>query len=122
MFHSIIIEQFLKDRTVLDKYKIINQKIYENWKMHIVEVHNHLPFITDIQESMIEIIPCYFHLYDEGKNLLVVFKDLICDLDPNDQIIWQEAADYLSNILKISCWQFQSYPKKISDEPIWLNI
>jgi len=124
MYHSIIIEESLKNPEILEKYKILRTKFSAkaNWHLHIAEIPEPLEnAIKEIQAAMVEDKPYYFHIYDEGKTLIVVFKNEIFYLDPNDQATWQEAREYGASKLNIPPEQLDFYPSKISEENAWFN-
>ena len=80
MYHSIIIEESLNDPKVLENYKILRTKFSakNNWHLHIIEIPESVEkFIKEIQGAMVEDKPYYFHIYDAGETLTVVFKDRI---------------------------------------------
>ena len=122
--HAIIIEESLVDKSVLKKHKIIRTKFLPeptNWRLHIVELYGSLnEAITEIQYSMVSDNPFYFHVYDDGKTLVVVFKNNYFSLDPNNKITWVDARVY-GNRLGIPDKQLDFFPTKISEEEIWLN-
>jgi len=124
MAHSIIIEESLKKPEVLDRYRILRTKFSEkqNWHLHIVEVKENLKdFIRKIQEAMVTEEPYYFHIYDEGTTLIVVFKDRVFNIDPSDQSTWKEARKYGADRLKIPSEQLDFYPTRPSEEDSWFK-
>ena len=124
MYHSIIIEESLKHPKVLENYKILRTRFSpgKNWHLHIVEIPEPLEkSIKEIQEAMMKDKPYYFHIYDEGKTLIVIFKDKIFHLNPNDQLTWREAREYGASRLNIPPEQLDFYPSKISEEDDWYN-
>lgn len=124
MYHSITIEESLRSPKVLDNYKILRTKFSEkkNWHLHIVKIPEPIErAIKEIQEAMVKNKPYYFHIYDEGKNLIVVFKEEIFRLDPADKSTWQEARAYGASKLNIPTDELNFYPTKISEEEEWYN-
>jgi hypothetical protein len=124
MYHSIIIEESLKDPKVLEKYKILRTKFSseDNWHLHIVEIPESVEeAIKEIQEAMLSDEPYYFHIYNEGKTLIVVFKDKIFRLEPNNQSTWREAREYGASKINIPPEQLDFSPSKISEEDNWYN-
>jgi hypothetical protein len=122
MYHSIIIEESLKNPEVLKNYKIIRTKFSaeQNWHLHIIEVPEIFDsFISEIQNEMVLDKPYYFHIYDQGKTLVIVFKDKIFNINPADESTWQEAREYGSQKLNIPAEQLDFYPTKISQEDDW---
>lgn len=77
--------------------------------------------IEEIQEAMVSDKPYYFHIYDEGKTFIIIFKDKIFYLNPIDQSTWQEARAYGARKLNIPMEELDFYPTKISEEDIWYN-
>ncbi|MFQ6049780.1 MAG: hypothetical protein ACE5J0_01945 [Candidatus Paceibacterales bacterium] len=124
MYHSIIIEESLKNPKVLENYKILRTKFSpkQNWHLHIVEISEPIEkAIKEIQEAMVADKPYYFHIYDEGKTLIVIFKKKVFYLNPLDQSTWQEAREYGASKLNIPPEQLDFYPTKISEEDSWYS-
>jgi hypothetical protein len=123
MYHSIIIEESLKNSEVLENYKILRTKFSaeQNWHLHIVEIPEPEEAIKEVKEAMVTDKPYYFHIYNEGKTLIVVFKDKVFHLNPNDKSTWEEARVYGASKLNIPPEQLNFYPTKISEEDIWYN-
>ena len=123
MYHSIIIEESLEKTDVLKKHKIIKTKFSpeESWHLHIVEIPSPEKAIKEIQEAMVSEKPYYFHIYDEGETLIVIFKDKVFHLDPNDQSTWKDARAYGASKLNIPAEQLDFYPSRISEEDDWFN-
>ncbi|MDD5547725.1 MAG: hypothetical protein PHN74_02405 [Candidatus Pacebacteria bacterium] len=92
-----------------------------NWHLHIVEIPDLEKTIKKIQSAMATDKPYYFNIYDEGKTLIVVFKNKIFNLNPNDKNSWNEARAYGTSRLGISKEQLDFYPSKISEENSWFN-
>ncbi len=124
MYHSIIIEESLRNPKVLENYKILRTKFSpkENWHLHVVEIPEPLDkTIKEIQEVIVSNRPYYFHIYDGGETLIVVFKDKTFYLNPSDKLTWKEARAYGAQKLNISEEQLDFYPSKISEEDDWFN-
>lgn len=121
MYHSIIIEESLKNPEILKNYKIFRTmfSVKANWHLHIVGISESA--IKEIQEAMVSDKPYYFHIYDEGKTLIVVFKDKVFYLNPGDESTWQEAREYGGKKLKIPPEQLDFYPTRFSEEDSWCN-
>lgn len=124
MYHSVIIEESLEKPDVLRNYKILRTKFSakKNWHLHIVEIPDSLEeFIKEIQGAMVSDKPFYFHIYNEGKTLIIVFKDKIFHLNPIDKSTWQEAREYDASKLNIPAEELDFYPSEISEEEEWYN-
>ncbi len=124
MYHSIIIEESLENPKILENYKILRTKFLErqNWHLHIVEVPETIEdSIKEIQNAMIGDRPYYFHIYDEGKTLIIIFKDKIFQINPSDKSTWKEAREYGASRLNIPPEQLDFYPAKISEENDWYD-
>jgi len=123
MHHSIIIEESLKDPKVLENYKILRTKFSakNNWHLHIIEIPDLEKAVKEIQEAIVEDKPYYFHIYDEGKTLIVIFKDKIFNLNPRDLTTWKEARAFGAGKLNIPAEQLDFYPSEISLEDNWYN-
>lgn len=122
--HAIIIEESLANKEILEKHRILRTKFLPppvSWRLHIVELYGTLDeTIAEIQYSMVSDKPFYFHIYDEGETLIVVFKNNYFTLDPNNKITWMEAKLYGSK-LNIPAEQLDFYPTRISEEEVWFN-
>ena len=124
MYHSIIIEESLENPEILKNYEILRTKFApkENCHLHIVEIPEPLEkTIKEVQEAMVADKPYYFHIYDEGKTLIVIFKDKVFHLNPNDEPTWREAREYGAKKLNIPSEELDFYPRKISEEDNWYN-
>ena len=123
MYHSIIIEESLENPKVLENYKILRTKFSpeKNWHLHIVEIPEPEKAIKEIQEAMMTDKPYYFHIYNEGKALIIVFNDKVFYLNPNDQLTWKEARAFGARKLNIPSEQLDFYPTRISEEDSWYN-
>ncbi|HDZ54585.1 MAG TPA: hypothetical protein ENI19_03750 [Candidatus Nealsonbacteria bacterium] len=124
MYHSIIIEESLENPRILENYRILRTKFSErqNWHLHIVEITEPVEdAIKEIQNAMIGDRPDYFHIYDEGKDLIVIFKDKVFNIDPNNKSTWQEARAFGAFKLSIPAEQLDFYPSKISEEDEWYS-
>lgn len=122
--HAVIIEECLANKEILKKHRILRTKFLPepiNWRLHIVELYGSLEeAIAEIQYSMVSDKPFYFHIYDEGITLIVVFKNNYFTLDPNDKITWMDAKIYGSR-LNIPAEQLDFYPARISEEDDWIK-
>jgi len=124
MYHSIIIEESLERPEVLENYKILRTKFSKkkNWRLHIIEIPEPIEkAVKEIQKSMVSDKPYYFHIYNKGETLIIVFKDKAFRLNPKDKTTWQEAREYGAAKLKIPSEELDFYPSKISEENDWFN-
>ena len=123
MFHSIIIEESLAKPRVLRNYKILKTKTWAEagWHLHIVEIAEPKKAIKEIQGAIVADKPFYFHIYNEGKTLIIVFKNKVFHLSPKDKKTWQEARAFGASKLNIRPEQLDFYPTKISQETRWYN-
>lgn len=121
MYHAIVIEESLKDKSILDKYSILRTKVSERWHLHVIEVENPSVFIEDIQNEMVTSLPYYFHLYDDKNDLKVAFKEKSFDLDSKDKTTWIEAQKYGGNKLHIPFDELDFSPNNFSSEDEWYN-
>ena len=122
MLHSIIIEESLENPKVLENYKILRTKFSpkKNWHLHIIEIPEPVDeAIEKIQEVMVENKPYYFHIYNEGKTLIIVFQDEVFHLNPQDKSTWKDALEHGAFKLNIPVEELDFYPSKISEEEEW---
>jgi len=108
----------------LKNYNILRTKfsLEAKWHLHIIEVLDIEKTIAEVQEAMVDNEPYYFHIYDEGETLIIVFKNKVFKLDPNDEATWQEARSYGAEKLGIpeDELDFDSVDR-ISKEDNWFN-
>ncbi len=128
MYHSIIIEESLENQKVLENYKILRTKFEPaegpgeiNWQLHIVEIPEPEKAIKEFQMAMVSDQPYYFHIYNEGNTLIVVFKDKVFNLDPSNEPTWKEARVFGASKLNIPAEQLDFYPTRVSEENDWFN-
>lgn len=124
IYHTIIIEESLREPEVLKTCNILRTKFSpkQDWHLHIIEVNEPLEgFIKKIQKTMVANKPYYFHIYDEGKTLLVIFKSKVFHLNPDNESTWQEAREYGGRKLNIPPEQLDFFPSRISEENIWYS-
>ena len=123
MYHSIIIEESLENPKVLENYKILRTKFSgkNNWHLHVVEIPEPEKAIKEIQKAMVDGTPFYFHIFDEGKTLFIVFKERFFNLNPSDKSTWQDARAFGAEELNIPTEQLNFYPTKIAEEDDWYN-
>ncbi|HOX40676.1 MAG TPA: hypothetical protein PK263_00610 [bacterium] len=120
MYHAIVIEESLKNKSVLEQYKILKTKIDGDWHLNILEIENIDQAIANIQPAMVAEKPYYWHIYDDGTTLDVIFREKIFHLDPNDKSTWREAAEYGAAKMNIPAEQLDFYPARFLDEAEWL--
>lgn len=87
--------------------------------MHIVAVAEPNVFITEIQQAMMSDKPFYFHVYDNGISMRIVFKDAIFRVNPNNKNTWIAAQKY-GQALNIPREQLDFFPTRIKEEEKWL--
>lgn len=121
MYHSIVIEESLKDKKILEKYKIARTKIGDKWHLHVVEIEDPESFIKDIQENMVSDEPYYFHIYNDGDYLRVIFKLKVFDLDPKDKSTWIKAQNYGAEKLNIPAKELDFSPNNFDSEDEWFK-
>jgi hypothetical protein len=124
MYHSVIIEESLKNPKVLGNYRILRTKLSpkQNWHLHVVEIPKSInKTIKEVQNALKEDAPYYFHTYDEGQTLIVVFKEKTFQIDPTDKSTWKQVRKYGASKLSIPPQQLDFYPSKISEEDDWFT-
>jgi len=128
MYHSIIIEESLGDKKVLENYKILRTKFEPaegpddiDWHLHIIEIPEPEKAIKEFQAAMVNNKPYYFHIYNKGNTMMVIFKDKVFNLNPNDKSTWKDARAFGASKLNIPTEQLDFYPSRISEEDDWFN-
>ncbi|MEX0616251.1 MAG: hypothetical protein WD231_00390 [Candidatus Woykebacteria bacterium] len=119
-YRWIIIENSLKDKNVLDKYKVLSETTFAEGtdresRMLKVEVpEDEAPSLADLLEEKI-IYPYYTHLYHEDPNksqLIVVFSEKKFLLGKDD---FSKAVEYgLAN--SVTEEEMQINPLDVSEE------
>jgi len=120
MYHSIVIEESLDDKNVLKDLKILKTKIDGDWHLHIIEVADEDldETLELIQSHLVKNRPYYFHFFNDGQNLIIVFQKKVFRMNPKDQKTWQDAQEYGDKILSIPIDQLDFYPTKLAMKKI----
>lgn len=91
MYIGVIVEQSLSNRDVLNDIKIIERNIVDadNWietKVTVTkeQIYNISKFICD---------GWYMHFWS-GRNVLVIFRDKVFELNYDNKDTWKEAVEY----------------------------
>ena len=94
-WHGIVIDQSLKDKSVVDGLKILGTKEEGEWKVYKVEVED-----DKLQDTIQLIQPIlnsggwYVHFYnDSGEKLTVVFRNRVFEL-VNNPSFWNQVIEY----------------------------
>jgi len=97
-YHGIIIKEGLKDKSILNKMKILGQKKGREWTLLRVGVNENqiLQVIELVQKSLLTEPIYYAHFYRK-QELIVVFPQKIFYLTPNKEN-WKPAIDYGKSI------------------------
>ncbi|TRZ53428.1 hypothetical protein D4R99_00840 [bacterium] len=96
MYKGTIIENSLKDRSILDQIEVIKRYNLEDWTLDDVLVKNEQ--IQNLQNCL-DKGPWYIHLWEEGKdNIKVIFRDKIFDIKFSDKSSWINAVAYGKSI------------------------
>ncbi len=121
MFHAVVIEESLADKSILLKYKILNTRISERWRMHIIELLDAEKFIGNIQTAMVLDAAYYFHVYDDKNYLAVAFNNRVFLLNSQDKSTWLAAQQYGGEKLGIPAEELDFVPNSFGAEKGWLN-
>lgn len=119
-YHAIVIEQSLRNKKVLDSFKILHTKHSGDWDLHILEIEDTNKAIKIIQPVMVKDKNYYWHIYNDDSELIIVFNKKVFRLDPKDQSTWKDAQEYGAKELNIIPDQLDFYPTKFKDESNWL--
>jgi hypothetical protein len=103
----------------LRNYKILNTKTDQDWHLHIIAVPEPNVFIAEIQQAMMSDKPFYFHVYDNGASMKIVFKGAVFRVNPNNKNTWVAAQKYGLS-LNITRSQLDFFPTRIREEEKWL--
>ena len=92
VFKGIIIENSLKDKSILDKVKIEKRYQSGSWILYNVLVNEEQ--IVQLSQSMVP-GPWYMHFWEPGDDdFRVVFKDTIFTMKSGDTSTWTDALAY----------------------------
>lgn len=93
---GIVIENSLRDTSVLEKLKVIKSWEDGSWKLHEIDVSRKqaLEFQQALRDG-----PWYIHFWEKGSDdVLVVFKDKFFDIKFSDKSTWTPACEYGASI------------------------
>jgi hypothetical protein len=115
IYHAIIVNESLKDKSVLDKLKIIGTK-KGGWTLYKIEVlHRDIDGIIKLIRSSLNDGEWYFHFYNiDGSKLAIVYKDKTY-LTNNDKDNWKDATEHGKG-LNIPKEQLDFVPNQFEDE------
>lgn len=87
---GVIVENSLRDKSVLEKLTITQTRQEGDWVLHDVET-------TEAQALLVQDVindgPWYVHFWKEGgEDIIVVFKDKVFRITRGDQETWKEAV------------------------------
>lgn len=117
IYHAIIVDESLKDKSVLDRLKIIGTK-KGGWTLYKIEVP-HKDFEKTIQliHSSLDNGEWYFHFYNnDGSKLVIVYKDKTFFTN-NDKDNWEDAIEHGIG-LSIPKEQLDFVPNNFADEEL----
>lgn len=96
MFKGTIIENSLRDKSILDQVKV--EKTYQSgdWTLHDVFVdESQIPELSKYLADG----PWYIHLWEQGSDdVKVIFKGKIFDIKFSDKSTWSDAVAYGKSI------------------------
>ncbi len=93
---GVIIENGLKDKSILSEVKVLRTWEDGSWVLHEVEITRESaeklgPYLDDG--------PWYVHFWEEGSDeVLVVFKDCIFTIQHSDPSTWKIAIEHGKSI------------------------
>lgn len=96
-YQGVIIEESLENALLINKLKVISARVSddedpnERWHLYKVEVGE--PEIKKISDAIKT--GWYAHFWrDEGKDMIVVFKEKIFKVNSQDKNTWKDAIDF----------------------------
>ena len=96
VYHGILVKEGIRDQSILDRMKILGQRVAGGWTMLRVAVEDVRldETIGLIQENLLAEngIPFYAHFYQED-GLIVIFPDRVFQIRP-DKASWKRALEY----------------------------
>ncbi|MBM2820897.1 MAG: hypothetical protein HW405_657 [Candidatus Berkelbacteria bacterium] len=120
MNHAIIVEESLANKQVLKYFAILHTKEGKSYKMHVIDVINPDEYVRRIQKAMKANKPYYFHVYNNGFSMMIVYKNQVFRVNPNNKNTWLKAIKYGQD-LGIPRDQLDFYPTRIAEEKEWLR-
>ncbi|MEK9173700.1 MAG: hypothetical protein AAB845_00345 [Patescibacteria group bacterium] len=92
LYKGIVIENSLKNISILDGFRITKSWVDGDWKLHSVLVSTNQ--IMLISQTLTD-GPWYTHFWIPGeKTIKVVFKNRVFDIDSNEKKTWKTALEY----------------------------
>jgi hypothetical protein len=115
IYHAIIVDESLKDKSVLNRLKIIGTK-KGDWTLYKIEVsHKNLEGTIKLIHSSLGNNEWYFHFYNiDGSKLLIVYKDKTYFTN-SDKDNWKDAIRHGID-LNIPKEQLDFVPNNFIDE------
>ena len=96
MYKGIIIENSLKDKSILGKLKVGRTWQSGDWVLHDVLIEEGQ--VVELSKSLDE-GPWYIHVWEAGKDdIKVIYKDKIFDIKFSDKSTWVDAVTYGKSI------------------------
>ncbi len=96
MYNGTIIENSLKDKSILDKVKVEKTYHDDDWILHDVLIREDQ--ISELSHYLDD-GPWYIHLWESGKDdVIVVFKDKVCAIKYSDKNTWKDAVAHGKSI------------------------
>jgi len=112
-YHGILVDVSQKDKSILNKLKILGQKKDGGWILYKIECEPEKieDIIKQLQKNMVD--GFYFHFYRDNE-LIVIFKKRIFRITI-EKSSWNEVIKY-GKTLNIPKEQLDFFPCKIEDE------
>ena len=116
-FHGIIIQESLRDPSVLRNVTILGTKQGKDWKLLVVSVpDSRMDSVLELVKSNLrtdEGISYYTHFYSNDR-LILVFPDRVFHIKPNKET-WKPVVDYGLS-MGIPKEQPEFFPNSFEDE------
>ncbi len=120
MYHAIVVLESLANERILKDFQIVKEKAEDNLHLSILAIENPDELVEKLQKAMMSNKPYYFHIYDNGISMRIVFKDAIFRVNPNNKNTWI-AAQKFGRSINIPEKQLDFYPTRIKEEENWLK-
>jgi hypothetical protein len=115
MYHAFIYEKALADIRALDNYRILKSGSDQTEKFHIILVADPAECIAKIQPLMYSDKPIFFHIYNNGISMKIVFKDAVFSVNPNNKNTWIPAQRH-GKTLGLTLGELDFFPTRIKEE------
>lgn len=122
-YHGILVNKSFRDRLFPERFELFAKKQSEesDWVLYgvVIQKRELTTIIKTIQDNMRDDEPWYAHLYNDGKELIVIFKNKILYTKPESST-WEEVVAF-GKLLGIPAEQLDFRPNCFQDETAYFQ-